>query len=373
MLKNIYLDNDRTPFSASRLFLKTFLSEKELQRYGLPLRPIFHTEAVERVSLSDRQPISGQIRFYTKNRCLRDFRSVVFHLKSLYPEGIKLIANKRLISSDIDFFNIISQYIPLEVEFKYGNETYENDRNEEIIRILQGLSSNEDWKWLRNRIECLLNCGDSWTSLWLSEAVLESHKKISSEVYDVMGLSYSLQDKTAQAEKLFRLWRDEEGIHRARANYSLAMLYTRHHPLGFRDDPTAENLLNEAWEILSGLKEDNEQVYYESIFNRNGIALIYYRRGDIKLAAEMLATAITNIEQTSFRKGLHQTVLTNNLGRVYAASGDESKAEKYLKSACEVDPEFSEYWMDLSIFYKDYHRYDAALWSAHERNVAQIP
>ncbi|PTQ55322.1 MAG: TPR repeat [Candidatus Carbobacillus altaicus] len=177
---------------------------------------------------------------------------------------------------------------------------------------------------------------------------------------------------------LFRMWQKEEGIHRARAHYSLAMLYARHHPLALKSDLTAEQLLNEAWDILINLDEETEQVIYEQIFNRNGIALIYYRRGDYETASKILEAAIAKLQLTTFRDGLHNTVLLNNLGRVYSASGEYNKAEKYLKAAIELDPKFAEYWTDLAFLYLEIDKIEDALFAAHQAEkcsstISEIP
>lgn len=360
MTKTIEVRNSSLPFSASKQFLNDVCSKRELEEFIISLRPIFHTDAPDDSSLSDRQTVNEQIRFYTKHRCLRDFRAIAIHLKNKFPEGVHIKVNNFLCESDKEFFQILSQYINVNIEFNIRADLNYSESNPDVEKIMVGLSNDEDWTWLRNKLGALLNWGDSWTAMWISELVLKTHIKISEMVYDVIGLSFSLQDRTSEAEKMFTLWRGKEGIERARANYSLAMLYARHHPVSFRNDKMAEDLINESWDILNEI-EENEHVYYEKIFNRNGIGLIYFRRGEFEVAAELLEEAIDKIEQSSFHKGVHHTVLLNNLGRVYSAYGQNTLAENYLKKVVVLDPNFAEYWLDLAQFYLDNNNFDEAI------------
>lgn len=99
-MKEIYIENSSLPLSEIRSFLKQVLSDEDLGKFRLALRPIFHTDAPNNSSLSDLQTIRGQIRFYTKYRCIRDFRLVALlrlvalHLKERFPEGFKVIINQ---------------------------------------------------------------------------------------------------------------------------------------------------------------------------------------------------------------------------------------------------------------------------------------
>lgn len=179
-MKEIYIENNSLPLSVIRSFLKQVLSDEELGKFRLALRPIFHTDAPNNSSLSDLQTIREQIRFYTKHRCIRDFRLVALHLKERFPEGFKVIINQSspISNSDFDFFDVISQYIPLNLVLNYSKFYHINDEDNDITRIRRGLVSSDDWQWLHNTLSRLLNYGDSWTAVWLSQIVLKSHNNI---------------------------------------------------------------------------------------------------------------------------------------------------------------------------------------------------
>lgn len=91
-------------------------------------------------------------------------------------------------NSDFDFFDVISQYIPLNLVLNYSKFYHINDEDNDITRIRRGLVSSDDWQWLHNTLSRLLNYGDSWTAVWLSQIVLKSHNNIPPILTDVMGL-----------------------------------------------------------------------------------------------------------------------------------------------------------------------------------------
>ena len=155
------------------------------------------------------------------------------------------------------------------------------------------------------------------------------------------------------------------------------MLYARHHPPAWRNDAEAERFLSDAWDILTGLHPD-ENVVYERIFNRNGQALLLYRKRRYAEAIEHLEECIHQLKQTRFRGGVHHTVLLNNVGRVYAAAGKVELAEERLREAVDLDPGFAEYRYDLAVFYWQNQRWKEAVDALDEASkcspvIAEIP
>jgi tetratricopeptide (TPR) repeat protein len=369
----------RVPFSVARGFLSEALTPVECEGIAIALRPIFHSDAPKNSSLSDRQTIDDQLRFYNKNRCLRDFPQVAWKLLEKYPDGVSLTIEGDFDEASQEFFRAITPFFPVTIQVTYNRQVIIPERDEAFIdehkRITQKLINEADWRWLHQRISHYLNCGDSWVAMWLAEAVLSNHRSIPAYVGDVLGLAYGLQDRTAESEQLFKLWASDGGIEEARAKYSLAMLYARHHSWAFHNEDYAHQLLEEAWNLLLELDASQEHVSYEKVFNRNGIALIYYRRREFQKAAELLEQCIATLNQTQYHSGVHHTVLTNNLGRLYTAMGEAEKAEQALKAAVTIDPNFAEYQFDLASFYADANRLDEALETARkaERLSSSMP
>jgi tetratricopeptide (TPR) repeat protein len=372
------LESTAVPFSATRQFLDAVLDADARTQLTLALRPITHDSAARDASLSDRQSPADQIRFYTRSRCMRDFRLIARELAARLPGGATIALSGSLNAADRDFFSILAPYWAVEITARLDGPDSVAARHPDLDRIRDGLRTDEDWVWLQRTLATYLSLGDSWTSVWLADQALARHPHVPPSVADVLGVGYGLQDRTGDSELLYRRWREAGGIDLARANYSLAMLYARHHPAALRDDSRATALLEEAWEVLRGLDGDDEQVCYEQVFNRNGIALILYRQRRHAEAIELLEGSIAGLSGTRFGEGLHHTVLANNLGRVYAAAGDPVRAERYLRVAVDLDPKFAEYWFDLASFYADRERFDdaaeaAATAEACSRTIADIP
>lgn len=366
------------PFSATRQLLDATLDDDARLRLNVALRPITHQAARTDASLSDRQIAQEQIRFYTRLRCMRDFRLVAKHLAASCPDGSEIEVTGFLNNADLDFLSVLTSYWDVQLTVRPDSRDEIAPDHPDLHRIQAGLRTDDDWRWLKERLGGYVNAGDSWTATWLADAVLRSHPRVPPTSADVIGIAYGLQERTGEAELLYRRWREAGGIDLARANYSLAMLYARHHPMALRSDATATELLEEAWEVLRDLDASDEHVFYERVFNRNGIALILYRQKRYDEAIQLLEFAIKGLNATRFGRGVHHTVLANNLGRVYAAAGDPVRAEPYLRSAIDLDPMFAEYWFDLASFYADENRFAEAIRAAtvaesRSTSIADIP
>lgn len=376
-MSNIQLRSSNVPFKVSRDFIAQVLDEVEQSRLQLPLRPILHTSVTEEGSLSDRQLPRDQLRFYTRDRCLRDFRLLAQYLINK-GQCLKVILDVLPHKADLEFFEVLTSSGAVILHTKSVSQCIEDKYSDsDIMRLFRKPLNENEWRIINDRITYLLNCGDSWTSTWLCDNILQSQAQIPSFIYNNIGLSYCLQNRTMEAEKFFKYWGDAGGIEFARANYSRAMLYARHHPVGLRNQEKAKSLLKSAWETLLEL-DTSEEIIYERIFNRNGYALILYREKKYKEAANLLEESVKKINETKFQSGVHHTVLLNNLGRIYAAMGRSEEAERTLLKCVDLDPKFAEYWFDLATFYADIDRLSDAIDAAREAEkcsstIADIP
>ena len=186
----------RVPWAATRALLTTVLSEAEFETLRLPLRPIFHTDPPDDATLSDLQTTENQLRFYTGHRCLRELRRVGWTLAKKYPRGIRLEVHGEPTAADLDFFRLLSVYLPLEVSCDFSLVPSGPSHAEDLLafsdlqRVNSGLKNREDWSWFHLRLSKYLNCGDSWTATWLAEQALASHTSIPSNVGDTLGLAF---------------------------------------------------------------------------------------------------------------------------------------------------------------------------------------
>jgi len=342
--------NERIPFSGARSFIKhpsvqSFLTGPHF----LYVRPITHELPQNEISLSDKQSPGSQLRFYTKERVTRGWRYLGQELGKAIGQA-DLIITGNVHEADQEFFAEISRggvRILWHAEHGTGNSVLaeEDRRFNEVLFALE--SRTATLGQLQGELERLLACGDSWTALDLSRSIESQGIAIDASLASSMALAYGLQGWNDDSERLFRKWEDAGTLDAARARYSLAMLYARHHDSQRRSQEIAEEYLQSAYSLLNRLPE-SAAVNYEKVFNRNGYALLLFRNKQFSEAALLLEEGIASLTRTELDGQLHKTVLLNNLGRVYGAMGRMHDAEKALGAAVDLDPLFAEYHQDLA-------------------------
>ncbi|WP_181440296.1 tetratricopeptide repeat protein [Curtobacterium sp. MCLR17_042] len=246
---------------------------------------------------------------------------------------------------------------------RFRGEAQPDDEQRFVDSLILAASSGD--ANLRDGLNRLLNCGDSWNAERIASIYLDTAQSVDPLLGDVLGLAFALQGETGTAQLLWSGWSEQSPLAEARARYSLSMLAARHHPQALRDHGLAKRHLEQAWERLK-LEPESEQVLYERVFNRNGLALLLFREGRLQDAAVMLERGIKFIEVSRFGQKVHHTVLLSNLGRVYAAAGEDGDAERCLRRAVELDPKFAEYWQDLAGFLADHGNLHEAIQTASQ-------
>ncbi|MFC5744464.1 hypothetical protein [Actinomadura rugatobispora] len=372
------------PFAAAREFIRRILTEDEVAAVARPLRPVLHTTP-DGTWPGDRQRLKSQLRFPTRLRGRREFRAVAWLLNDRRSGPVEVVTAGPLSPADADFFGVLSRYGPvvLRTEGTRGAGTSEEHPGDaevaaDMARVRAGLRGEADWSWLCRRLGRYLSCGDSWTGLWLAQAVLDGAVAPSGAAANMMASAFFLQNRTSEAELLFRAAMREGGVQHARGAYGLAMLYTRHHPRAWRDVGAAADLLESGWRALSPLP-DSDEIVRERVLNRNGLALVLHKEGDGEGAIALLRDSVRRLVAGGLEASEHHSVLLNNLGRVCAASGGrEAEAESALRQAAETDPRFAEYWLDLALFLAERGRHDEALAAARAADgcsaaIAEIP
>jgi len=349
----------QVPFSGARSFLAHQQVEHVIGgEYLVHLRPVSHRSPDGELSLSDAQTPGDQLRFYTKERAIRGLVYVGSRLADQFEDGVTVRVAGELSEADHDFFAALgSGRMRMRIESEHQLQVRPTEPEDASLESIVALIERGkiDESTIAEELDRLLAFGDSWSAVWLARTLEQSGHKPGAKLATSMALSYGLQGDGADAERLFRIWEGEGGLEAARAKYSLAMMFARHHVSGRLDDQTAGRYLQEAHEILTGL-EPTEAVVYETVFNRNGYALLLFRWRRYDEAALLLENGIATLNETQWSRQLHQTVLLNNLGRVYAAMGRPAEAERTLRKAAFLDPLFAEYWQDLASFLCDRER-----------------
>lgn len=135
------------------------------------------------------------------------------------------------------------------------------------------------------------------------------------------------------------------------------MLYLRHHRSILHDRSRAEALLEDAFQ--TALKHDLDPL--SRIFNRNGFALILFRKGEIDEAISLLKWVVAALENIPGKTALmHKSVIVYNIAQCYAAKGMRGAAIEQLNALLKIDPYYPEYHMELAANHMADEHYDLA-------------
>lgn len=168
-------------------------------------------------------------------------------------------------------------------------------------------------------------------------------------------------------EALELLSRAEQGWLRradlmASLQYMLAMLHARYLPTRRLD--LAQAHLETALELLEGSPElPAAEQRFQKAFVRNGLALVFYRRGEHQRAIDVCRENLACLDQ-EFAAGEHLlfcSVLYQNLALVEAARGDIGAAFEAYGQAIAIDPAYPEYYNDRASLALKVGRPDLAL------------
>ncbi len=131
------------------------------------------------------------------------------------------------------------------------------------------------------------------------------------------------------------------------SGYALGMIYTRYFPAGRKNHELAKAHLNNAMAIAS-LLEDHEDRVFQSVFNRNGLALVEMHLGNLAESLRLVDEGLAEIDREipADKHRLHRSVLVHNRGRVYAGLGRLDEALADISAVIELDPNYPDYYFD---------------------------
>ncbi|WP_238989573.1 tetratricopeptide repeat protein [Staphylococcus sp. MI 10-1553] len=305
-------------------------------------------------SLTDKQNYSNQLRFSTKARIERYISYNLLAIKNRFKEPIDLYIYHK---GQID----VGSNIFLEIYRKYeiGNIYFENLVQEEyykdyLEKVVKDALNENKYEAYDIALK-FLSVGDGWTAINIIKNLIDEKNENDCYYYD-LGIAYTQIGETERAE--YYLTKSKESLSEDRqidSNYALAMLYARHHPIFLKSDKLAEKLLNEAYSCFS----DSEINFYK-IFNRNGFALLLYKRNEIEKAIQLLKVAIKEISTNKLSKldnSFHESVLTYNLIQCYMKINSIEDVKLGFEKLLKMDPLFLENHLEYANFLikiKDY-------------------
>ena len=148
---------------------------------------------------------------------------------------------------------------------------------------------------------------------------------------------------------------------RAQLCYLVSMMYARFLPE--RDLDRAEQLLDEGLEELERADIPPDVLHFQSVFNRNGLALVRFFQGRHAEAIDLCLSGFERLKEhlSPEQHRLHRSVLLYNIAQVYSALGMDDDAIRHYTLAMEMDPNFSEYYNERANLHFRAGRYEEAL------------
>jgi tetratricopeptide (TPR) repeat protein len=138
---------------------------------------------------------------------------------------------------------------------------------------------------------------------------------------------------------------------RAHLFYLIGIFYARFQKP--RDLVKGEDYLNRALEAIQEADMAEDTFHFQSVFNRNGLAMIRSFQGRFEEAIELCRAGFARLSTHlgAEKHRLHRSVLLYNIAQVYSATGSIPEAIEYYSAAIEMDPNYSEYYNERgSIF-----------------------
>lgn len=336
-------------------------------------------QAIENeASLTDSAHAQDRIRFFLKERLTRSFRDVGrAWLSGVGPCAVEVAHAEFLDEGSRLFFETLA-FLPgheVQVRFQVGQGAAgtttaapENPREQRVNRLVaqvKGLAE-PDLDFLYEQAMEYLSVGDSWTAERILRAI-QPYRDVP-VIWGRLGLAYTMLGRTLEAEFCYLRWRDDTdllGI--AGADYALSMLYARHHPANLRSLAKTAEYLEHGYAVLDQVDEDDPRdLTFHRVFNRNGYALVEFRRGRLEGAIAHLDDGISQLRNGSAIHHMHQTVLIYNLAQCYRRVGKIDDAMATYSELLGIDGKMPEYHMELAHCYLSIEQFENALGSLLE-------
>lgn len=173
-------------------------------------------------------------------------------------------------------------------------------------------------------------------------------------IYKLLMCHIGLQDvqsSLALAETEGMKLAEHDANIRARLFYLIAMFYARFQKN--RDLVKGEDYLRRGLEALEAADLPESVYHFQSVFNRNGLAMIRNFQGRFEEAIELCRSGFARLSEHlgADEHRLHRSVLLYNIAQVYAATGSIAEAVEYYTAAIEMDPNYSEYYNERGSLY----------------------
>lgn len=164
------------------------------------------------------------------------------------------------------------------------------------------------------------------------------------------GIALAAVGRAHEAETLYvegRAASTDPAVHLELA-YSTAMLHARHYPDAERDYVRARAWMNLAIAMASLLTDPKKEAF-QSVFTRNGLALVEVREQKPEVALALLNDGMARLDRDlePHEHALHRLVLRYNRAQVYGGMGRLEDALADYSHVVERDPNFPEHHFNV--------------------------
>ncbi|RLP82337.1 tetratricopeptide repeat protein [Mycetocola lacteus] len=310
-------------------------------------------------SLTESATTDEQIRFFQHQRARRSFIRVAHSIdEEVGPISIHVSNANLLDIASREFLTVAVRVCNWSVTMEDSTSpqacSYTPGESEQhLLDLLETLPNGKAQDEILSLAFEYIHVGDAWTAIELGRWVQRfTH---SPRLWNLLALAHAMLGETIEAEFYYDRW-SAMGvpIDAARALYGKAMLAVRHHPDGLRDIDLGAHLLNTALELIQTLPAVDRKmdlVVFDEVFNRNGFALVMFRRGDVTGAISLLRWGIDALTSTSEKVAIHRSVLLYNLAQCYQKMGDLNSAIDTFRDLISVDPHMPEYHLEAAKCY----------------------
>ncbi|MFY0521511.1 tetratricopeptide repeat protein [Lysinibacillus sp. UGB7] len=298
------------------------------------------------MSITDSQDINHQLRYFDLHRALRLINFISFkvfnELKRQKIKNVEIQFHASQISEpELFFISRLNHFSEKTIDIKLSLQA-----NMAAIEI-------ED-----NDMAFYLSVGDLWTSLDIGNDVLISNSSnLDIEFLLRLAITQNNLGNTFAGETLLKhiISKDyntnNENEVKISSLYILSMLYLRHHDKSFHSIEIAEKYLTRAYNLLNDPSFIHNDKEFKKIFNRNGYALILFKRNRIQEAIDLLEKKIKELDLliAGGKKYalLHKTVLMYNISQCYNSLGDFRKSVLLLEEIIKIDTYDADYHYEI--------------------------
>lgn len=321
-------------------------------------------------SLTSQINTENQIRYYTYDRLIRSFVSIMELLQTEFSEIKINIDGYQFLDSGTELFfkEMTPKYTDfLKLKITTGSTNCESaqkvilsKQEQEISNLLAKNSiDRKKFNFLVDKADYYINIGDFITGI----SILTELEKYDTNprIYSLLAIAYTMYNKTVYAKNYLDKWYKYGTLYdKASACYSYSMLYARY--AEEKNFLKAEEYIDKGYSYLMQLKcVDNDQLVRDKLFNRNGYALFLFKQGKIDEAISLVENAIDILRpMKGERSKLQFSVMLYNLGQCYTQIKEYGKSIEIYKELIELDPNFPEYRLELAKNYINIELFDKA-------------